>query len=107
MTMIASTSIDSTIEFNDRVHRSNLSEKHFHISVLTFLSIQLQGSSRQFIGETLPDSRVGILIIIVSRPLGFLPEKDLLKQIFYDFSDAATVDLLRPSPEEAFVIQNQ
>jgi hypothetical protein len=107
MTMIASTSIDSTIEFNDRVHHSNLSEQHFHISVLTFLLIQLQGSSRQFIGETLPYIRVGILIIIVSRPLGFLPEKDLLKQIFYDFSDAATVDLLRPSPEEAFVIQNQ
>jgi hypothetical protein len=50
MTIIASTSIDSTIEFNDRVHRSSLSEKHFHISVLTFLSIQLQGSLRRKTG---------------------------------------------------------
>jgi len=106
MTMITLTSIDSTIEFNDKVHRS-LSEQHFHISVLTFLSIQLQGSSRQFIEEKLPYIRVGIPIIIVSGPLGFLPEKDLLKHIFYDFSDAAMVDLLRPSPKEAFVIQNQ
>jgi hypothetical protein len=66
MTIIASTSIDSTIEFNNRVHRSSLSEKHFHISVLAFLSIQLQGSLRQFIRETLPYIRVGIHIIIVS-----------------------------------------
>ena len=66
MTMIASTSIDSTIEFNDRVHRSSLLEQHFHISVLTFLFIQLQGSLRQFIRETLPYIRVGIHIIIVS-----------------------------------------
>jgi DNA-directed RNA polymerase II subunit RPB2 len=36
--------------------------------------------------------------------LGFLSEKDILKHIFYDFSDAAMVDLLRPSLEEAFVI---
>lgn len=65
------------------------------------------GSSGQFIRATLPYIRADIPIIIVFRALGFVADKDILEHICYDFSDAAMMELLRPSLEEAFVIQNQ
>ena len=36
-----------------------------------------------------------------------LNDKDILEHICYDFSDTQMMELLRPSLEEAFVIQNQ
>jgi len=43
----------------------------------------------------------------VFRALGFVADKDILEHICYDFSDTQMMELLRPSLEEAFVIQNQ
>ena len=67
----------------------------------------LQGSSGQHIRATLPYIRADIPIIIVFRALGFVADKDILEHICYDFSDTQMMELLRPSLEEAFVIQNQ
>lgn len=69
--------------------------------------ILLQGSSGQYIRATLPYIRTEIPIIIVFRALGFVADKDILEHICYDFSDTQMMELLRPSLEEAFVIQNQ
>lgn len=66
-----------------------------------------QGSSGQYIRATLPYIRSEIPIIIVFRALGFVADKDILEHICYDFSDTLMMELLRPSLEEAFVIQNQ
>lgn len=41
------------------------------------------------------------------RALGFVADKDILEHICYDFNDTQMMELLRPSLEEAFVIQNQ
>lgn len=41
------------------------------------------------------------------RALGFVADKDILEHICYDFADTQMMELLRPSLEEAFVIQNQ
>lgn len=67
----------------------------------------LQGSSGQYIRATLPYIRADIPIIIVFWALGFVADKDILEHICYDFSDTQMMELLRPSLEEAFVIQNQ
>ena len=72
-----------------------------------FVSSLLQGSSGQYIRATLPYIRTEIPIIIVFRALGFVADKDILEHICYDFSDTQMMELLRPSLEEAFVIQNQ
>lgn len=65
------------------------------------------GSSGQYIRATLPYIRTEIPIIVVFRALGFVADKDILEHICYDFSNTAMMELLRPSLEEAFVIQNQ
>ncbi|EFJ26753.1 hypothetical protein SELMODRAFT_148107 [Selaginella moellendorffii] len=65
------------------------------------------GSSGQYIRATLPYIKQEIPIIVVFRALGFVADKDILEHICYDFSDTAMMELLRPSLEEAFVIQNQ
>ncbi|CAK9148633.1 unnamed protein product [Ilex paraguariensis] len=65
------------------------------------------GSSGQYIRATLPYIRTEIPIVIVFRALGFVADKDILEHICYDFRDTQMMELLRPSLEEAFVIQNQ
>lgn len=74
---------------------------------LNFLNLLLQGASGQYIRATLPYIRTEIPIIIVFRALGFVADKDILEHICYDFKDTQMMELLRPSLEEAFVIQNQ
>lgn len=65
------------------------------------------GSTGQYIRATLPYIRTEIPIIVVFRALGYVADKDILEHICYDFNDTAMMELLRPSLEEAFVIQNQ
>ncbi|MCD7469894.1 DNA-dependent RNA polymerase II [Datura stramonium] len=66
-----------------------------------------KGDSGQYIRATLPYIRAEIPIIVVFRALGFVADKDILAHICYDFADIQMMELLRPSLEEAFVIQNQ
>ncbi|CAI7923669.1 unnamed protein product [Closterium sp. NIES-53] len=70
-------------------------------------STGLQGSSGQVIRATLPYIKAEIPIIVVFRALGFVADKDIMEHVCYDFTDTAMMELLRPSLEEAFVIQNQ
>ncbi|KAJ0247166.1 DNA-directed RNA polymerase II subunit 2 [Hirschfeldia incana] len=65
------------------------------------------GSSGQYIRCTLPYIKKEIPIIIVFRALGFVADKDILERICYEFGDTQMMELLRPSLEEAFVIQSQ
>nr|VDC99656.1 unnamed protein product [Brassica oleracea] len=62
------------------------------------------GSSGQYIRCTLPYIKKEIPIIIVFRALGFVADKDILERICYE---SQMMELLRPSLEEAFVIQSQ
>lgn len=50
-------------------------------------------------------------MVVVFRALGFVADRDVLEHIVYDTSeeagDKAMMNLLKPSLEEAFVIQDQ
>ena len=65
---------------------------------------QSQGNQ---IRMTLPYVRVDIPVIIVFRALGFVADRDILEHVVYDFSDTDMMERLRPSLDEAFVVQNQ
>ncbi|GAM29100.1 hypothetical protein SAMD00019534_122760 [Acytostelium subglobosum LB1] len=69
----------------------------------------LQSSSKGTTGmkTTIPYIKQDVPIVIVFRALGFVADKDILEHICYDFSDQQMMDLMRPSLEESFVIQNQ
>jgi DNA-directed RNA polymerase II subunit RPB2 len=56
---------------------------------------------------TLPYIRTEIPLFVVFRALGFVADKDILEHIVYDFGDDEMMGLLRPSIEEAMVIQSQ
>ncbi|GBG89761.1 hypothetical protein CBR_g49614 [Chara braunii] len=66
-----------------------------------------EGPSGPTIKVTVPYIRQEVPIIVVFRALGFVADKDILEHICYDFNDTAMMELLRPSLEDAFVIQNQ
>jgi DNA-directed RNA polymerase II subunit RPB2 len=56
---------------------------------------------------TLPYIRQDIPVVLVFRGLGILSDEDIMKHICYDMDDDAMTDLVRPSIEEAFAIQDQ
>ena len=56
---------------------------------------------------TLPYIRQDIPVVIVFRALGYVSDREVLEHIVYDFNDVSMMDLMRPSLEEAFVIQSQ
>jgi DNA-directed RNA polymerase II subunit RPB2 len=54
---------------------------------------------------TLPYIRSEIPIIIVFRALRYVADKDILEHICYHFEDTEMMELLRPSLEEAIIVQ--
>jgi len=69
-----------------------------------------QGAGRNLgatLRVTIPYIRQDIPIVVVFRALGFVADRDILEHIVYSFEDIAMMDLLRPSLEEAFVIQDR
>ena len=61
----------------------------------------------QRIVAILPYIKQEIPIIIVFRALGFVADRDILEHIIYDFEDPEIMELVKPSLDEAFVIQEQ
>lgn len=46
-----------------------------------------------------------IPVMIVFRALGFVSDRDILEHIIYDFDDPEMMEMVKPSLDEAFVIQ--
>ena len=55
----------------------------------------------------IPYIRQDIPIIVIFRALNFVTDKDILDHIVYEFNDPEMLELMKPSLEEAFVIQSQ
>jgi len=70
-----------------------------------------QGAKKGAIGQRvisiLPYIKQEIPIIIVFRALGFVSDRDILEHIIYDFDDPEMMEMVKPSIDEAFVIQEQ
>ncbi|KAF7683634.1 DNA-directed RNA polymerase II subunit RPB2 [Astathelohania contejeani] len=79
--------------------------------VPSLLTIKLakgsDGFSRHQIRVTIPMIKQDIPIVIVYRALGFISDKEIMEHIVYDKNDQEMMSILRPSIEEAFVIQEQ
>lgn len=56
---------------------------------------------------TLPYIRQDIPVVLVFRGLGILSDADIMRHICYDMNDDQMTDLVKPSIEEAFAIQDQ
>ncbi|XP_075262853.1 DNA-directed RNA polymerase II subunit RPB2 [Convolutriloba macropyga] len=56
---------------------------------------------------TLPYCKAEIPIMIVFRALGFVADRDILEHIIYDFDDPEMMEMVKPSLDDAFVVQEQ
>ncbi|CAL1261965.1 unnamed protein product, partial [Larinioides sclopetarius] len=65
------------------------------------------GQVRIRIIAILPYIKQEIPIMIVFRALGFVADRDILEHIIYDFDDQEMMEMVKPSLDEAFVIQEQ
>ena len=59
------------------------------------------------IAAILPYVKQDTPIIIVFRALGFVSDRDILEHIVYDFEDPEMMEMVKPSIDEAFVIQEE
>ena len=70
-----------------------------------------QGARKTGVGQrivaTLPYCKQEIPIMIVFRALGFVSDRDILEHIIYDFDDQELMEMLKPSLNDAFVIQEE
>ncbi|KAI9089813.1 hypothetical protein DFS34DRAFT_383073 [Phlyctochytrium arcticum] len=66
-----------------------------------------KGASGHVIRTSLPYIKADIPVMVVFRALGSITDRDILAQICYDFNDREMLELLKPSIEEAFVIQDR
>jgi len=78
----------------------------------TFMVKMLRnGAGTRMMGQTLqatiPYIKADVNIILLFRALGFESDRDILEHIIYDFEDAEMMDLLKPSLNEAVVIQDK
>uniref|UniRef100_A0A8C2P6Z4 DNA-directed RNA polymerase subunit beta n=2 Tax=Bovidae TaxID=9895 RepID=A0A8C2P6Z4_CAPHI len=73
--------------------------------------VEEPGAKKSAIGQrivaTLPYIKQEVPIIIVFRALGFVSDRDILEHIIYDFEDPEMMEMVKPSLDEAFVIQEQ
>jgi len=76
-------------------------------STLYVKMMHRSGQKSNCIRATMPYINQDIPIIVVFRALGFVADRDILERICYDFKDQRMLDLLKPSLEEAFYIQDQ
>lgn len=65
------------------------------------------GNSGKVLRATLPYIKEDIPVMIVFRALGFLSDREILQHICYDFQDTEMMELLRPSLEESYFVQDQ
>ncbi|KAJ2785011.1 DNA-dependent RNA polymerase II [Coemansia interrupta] len=75
-----------------------------------FLKMSNKGVEKgagQTIQSSIPYIRSEIPIMIVFRALGMLSARDILEHIAYDVQDTQMMEMLKPSVEEAFVIQER
>ncbi|KAJ2581147.1 DNA-dependent RNA polymerase II, partial [Coemansia sp. RSA 1836] len=63
--------------------------------------------SGQTIQTKIPYIRADIPAVVVFRALGMVTAKDILEHIAYDVTDVQMMEKLKPSVEEAFVIQDR
>ncbi|RDD41968.1 DNA-directed RNA polymerase II subunit RPB2 [Trichoplax sp. H2] len=68
-------------------------------------------SKKSVIGQkivaAIPYVNQEIPIMVVFRALGFVADRDILEHIIYDFDDPELMEMVKPSLDEAFVIQEQ
>ncbi|KAK0418556.1 hypothetical protein QR680_013636 [Steinernema hermaphroditum] len=55
----------------------------------------------------MPYIKQEVPVMIVFRALGFVSDRDILEHIIYDFEDPEMMEMVKPSLDEAFVIQEQ
>lgn len=55
----------------------------------------------------LPYIKTDIPIVIVFRALGIVPDRDVLEHICFDYKDSLMLEMLQPSIEEAFYVQDR
>lgn len=78
---------------------------------VNMLSRGSAGAKKTAIGQRMiaiiPYIKQEIPVMIVFRALGFVADRDILEHIIYDFDDPEMMEMVKPSLDEAFVVQEQ
>jgi len=87
--------------------RSALETGNRPTSTMLVKMLAAGGKRSNCIEATIPYINTEVPIVVVFRALGCVADREILEHICYDFKDKKMMTLLKPSLEEAFVIQDQ
>jgi DNA-directed RNA polymerase II subunit RPB2 len=83
----------------------------FTISAMLVKMLRGAGKGRSEMGQVIrvaiPYIKQEVPVVLVFRALGFVADRNILEHIIYDFEDQEMMELLKPSLDESFIIQEQ
>ncbi|KAJ9127156.1 DNA-dependent RNA polymerase II [Naganishia onofrii] len=91
--------ITSVLEGGGRVKLSKM--------IIKLLNGNADRGTNNVMRATLPYVRRDIPIMLIFRGLGVLSDQEIMKHIVYDATDTEMTDLVQPSIEEGFAVQEQ
>ena len=100
-----------TAEIRSSMEATNRPPNLFTVKMFSIKSAQTRSNQTGHFGQTimasLPYVKQDIPIVILFRALNLRSDKSILEHICYDSNDKSMMEVMRPSLEEGFPIQNQ
>jgi DNA-directed RNA polymerase II subunit RPB2 len=97
-----------TAEIRSMIENSSRPVSSLWVSMLSRGGAGMRKSALgQRIVATVPYIKQELPVIVLFRALGFVTDRDILEHIIYDFDDQELMEMLKPSLDEAFVVQEQ
>ncbi|KAJ2602772.1 DNA-dependent RNA polymerase II [Coemansia sp. RSA 1722] len=99
---------NSPVHYTAEIHsQAERVSKRASTLFLKMSSKGIEKGAGQTIQANIPYIRTAVPIVVVFRALGMVTAKDILEHIAYDMQDTQMMEMLKPSVEEAFVIQDR
>lgn len=94
-------------EVRSFLENSSRSASTMSVNLLAKSGSGINAGVGQRIVAVLPYIKQEIPIFIVFRALGFVSDRDILEHIVYNFDDPEMMEMVKPSIDEAFCVQEQ
>ena len=98
---------DSTYAYRAEIRSVNINSSRPASTFIIGLKKSAKDSLGQRLVAILPYVKQEIPIFIVFRALGFVSDREILEKMIYNMNDQEMIEILKPSIDEAFCIQDQ
>lgn len=103
----APSAVTHLAEIRSAVEKGGKTISTMQVKIFKASAAEQSAAGGRVIRTTLPYIRSDIPVVVVFRALGIISDRDILDHIIYDRSDTELYEMMKPSIEEAFPIDEQ